>query len=82
MLPKVHKEGNPGRPVVSSIDYHTTKNSKYIDNQLQLHVKELKSYVKNFYTENKQHGKNSREQHPCNHGRTFPIYKYFKQERN
>ena len=46
MLPKVHKEGNPGRPVVSSIDCHTTKISKYIDNQLQSHVKELKSYVK------------------------------------
>ena len=46
MLPKVHKEGNPSRPVVSSIDCHTTKISKYIDNQLQPHVKELKSYVK------------------------------------
>ena len=46
MLPKVHKKGNPGRPVVSSIDYHTTKISEYIDNQLQPHVKELKSYVK------------------------------------
>ena len=46
MSPKVHKEGNPERPVVSSIDCHTTKISKYIDNQLQPHVKELKSYVK------------------------------------
>ena len=46
MLPKVHKEGNPGRPVVSSIDCHTTKISKYIDNQLQPHVKELKSDIK------------------------------------
>ena len=25
MLSKVHKEGNPGRPVVRSIDCHTTK---------------------------------------------------------
>ena len=46
MLSKVHKERNPGRPVVSSIDYHTTKISKYINNQLQPHVKELKLYVK------------------------------------
>ena len=46
MLPKVHKEGNPGRQVVNSIDCHTTNISKYIDNQLQPHVKELKSYVK------------------------------------
>ena len=25
MLPKVHKEGNPDRPVVSSIDCHVTR---------------------------------------------------------
>ena len=42
MLPKIHKEGNHDRPVVISIDCHTTKISKYIDNQLQPHVKELK----------------------------------------
>ena len=47
MLPQVYKEGHPGRPVISSIDCHTTKISKYIDNQLQPHVKKLKSYVKN-----------------------------------
>ena len=46
MLQKIHKEGNPGRPMVSSIDCHTTKILKYIDNQLQPHVKELRSYVK------------------------------------
>ena len=46
MLSRVHKEGNPGRPLVSSIDCHTTKISKYSDNQLQPYVKELKSYVK------------------------------------
>ena len=46
MFPKVHKEGNPGRPVVSTTDCHSTKISKYIDNQLQPHVKELKSYIK------------------------------------
>ena len=46
MLPKVYKDGNPGRPVVSSIDCHTTKISKYINYQLQPHVKELKLHVK------------------------------------
>ena len=45
MLPKVNKEGNPGRPVVSSTDCHTAKISKYIDNQLQPHER-LKSYIK------------------------------------
>ena len=47
MLPKVNKEGNPGRPVVSSTDCHTAKISKYIDNQLQPHER-LKSYIKDF----------------------------------
>ena len=46
MLPKVHKEENPGRPVVSSISCHTTKILYYIENQLQSHVKEPKPYVK------------------------------------
>ena len=46
MLSKVHKEKKPGRPVVSSIDCHTTKISKYINYQLQPHVKELKLHVK------------------------------------
>ena len=46
MLLKAHKEGNPGRPVVCSIDCHITRISKHIDNQSQPHVKELKSYVK------------------------------------
>lgn len=46
IFPKVHKEGNPSRLVISSIDCHTTKISKYIDNQVQPHVKELISYVK------------------------------------
>lgn len=37
IFPKVHKKGNPSRPVLSSIACHTTKP----------HVKEHKSYVKN-----------------------------------
>ena len=46
MFPKIYKKGNPGRPVVSSVNCHTTKISKYIDHVLQPHVKELRSYVK------------------------------------
>ena len=33
--PKIHKEGKPGRPVISSIDCHTAKISKYVDFHLQ-----------------------------------------------
>ena len=45
LLPKVHKEGNPGRPVVSSVDCHTEKISAFVDYHLQPMNKELESYV-------------------------------------
>ena len=44
--PKFRKEGNPGRPVVSSINCHTANISKYVDYHLQPIVKQIPSYVK------------------------------------
>ena len=44
--PKIHKEGNPGRAVVSSINCHTANNSKYVDYHLQPIEKQIPSYVK------------------------------------
>ena len=46
LLPKIHKKNNPGRPVISSIDCHTSRISEYVDHCLQPHVKHLKSFVK------------------------------------
>ena len=43
---KIHKEANPGRPVVSSVNYHTTNISKYVDYHLQTIIKEIPSYAK------------------------------------
>ena len=43
---KIHKKGNPGRPVVSSINCHTANISKYVDYHLQPIVKQIPSYVK------------------------------------
>ena len=43
---KIHKEGNPGRPAVSSVNCHTANISKYVDYHLQPIVKEIPSYVK------------------------------------
>ena len=40
---KVHKKGNPGRPVISSINCHTSKISEYVDYHLQTIVKEIPS---------------------------------------
>ena len=46
LRPKIHKEGNPGCPVVSSVTCHTANISKYVDYHLQPIVKEIPSYVK------------------------------------
>ena len=46
LRPKIHKEGNPGRPVVSSVNCHTANISKYVDYHLQPIVKEIPSYFK------------------------------------
>ena len=45
LLPKIHKANIPGRPVVSSINSHTTKSSEFVDYYLQPFVKSLRSYV-------------------------------------
>ena len=46
LLPKIHKPGNPGRPVVSSIGCHTERISKFVDYHLQPLNQNLDSYVK------------------------------------
>ena len=45
LKPKLHKEGNQGRPMISSINCHTSKISEYVDYHLQPIVKEIPSYV-------------------------------------
>ena len=46
MLPKIHKSGNPGRPVINSCNCHTTNISAFVANSLQPEVEKLRSYVK------------------------------------
>ena len=41
LLPKVHKDGCPGRPVVSSVKCHTEKISAYVDEKLRPIVTKL-----------------------------------------
>ena len=47
LRPKIHKEGNPGRPIVSSVNCHTANIWKYVDYHTQPIVQEILSYVKN-----------------------------------
>nr|XP_054760807.1 uncharacterized protein LOC129267083 [Lytechinus pictus] len=46
LLPKIHKEGNPGRPIVSTIGCPTELISKYLDGIFTPIVSMLKTYVK------------------------------------
>ena len=44
--PKVHKTGHPGRPVVSSVNSHSAKISKYVDFHLAPEIPKIRSYIK------------------------------------
>ena len=46
MLPKIHKPGNPGRPLVSACNCPTSNISAYLDSVLAPLVKQLPTYVK------------------------------------
>jgi hypothetical protein len=46
MLPKIHKPGNPGRPIVSACGGPTSKLSSFIDAHLKLVVPRIPSYLK------------------------------------
>ena len=46
LLPKIHKDNNPGRSVISSVNCHTSRISELVDYYLQPEVKKRKSYVK------------------------------------
>ena len=46
LLPKIHKDSNPGRPVIPSVNCHTSNISSFVDYHIQDFAKSLKSYVK------------------------------------
>ena len=45
-LPKIHKPGNPGRPIISAIDNATSSIAEFVDFHLQPIAESLPSYVK------------------------------------
>jgi hypothetical protein len=46
LLPKIHKENNPGRPIVSANGHPTEKISQFIDFHLRLFVENLPTHIK------------------------------------
>ena len=45
-IPKIHKQGHPGRPTVSSNSHPTERISQFVDHHLQPLVTKLPSYIK------------------------------------
>ncbi|XP_071149216.1 uncharacterized protein [Mytilus edulis] len=45
LLPKLHKEGIPGRPIVSANGHPTEKISEFVDYHLRPHVRTMPSYI-------------------------------------
>jgi hypothetical protein len=46
LLPQIHKENNPGRPIVSANGHPTEKISEFIDFYLRTFVENLLSHIK------------------------------------
>ena len=46
ILPKIHKQGNPGRPIISSNSHPTERISEFVDYHLKPLVQNLPSYIK------------------------------------
>ena len=46
LLSKIHKANNPRRPVISSVNCHTSRISEFVHYYLQPEVNKFKSYVK------------------------------------
>ena len=46
ILPKVHKQGNPGRPIVSSNSHPTKRISQFVDFHLKPLVQKTQSFIK------------------------------------
>ena len=46
ILPKIHKQGNPGRPIVSSNSHHTERISQFVDYHLKPLVQTTQSFIK------------------------------------
>ena len=44
--PKIHKPNNPGRPVINSIECHTSEISRFVDYHLQPMAKQIPLYIK------------------------------------
>jgi predicted GIY-YIG superfamily endonuclease len=45
LLPKIHKQGNPGRPIISGNGHPTERISEYLDHFMRPHVHKLPSYL-------------------------------------
>ena len=45
LLPKIHSRNNPGRLVISSVNYHTSRISEFVDYYYYLYVKDTMDFI-------------------------------------
>ena len=77
---KIHKELNPGRPVVSSMNCHNANISKYVDYHLQPIVTEIPSHVKDtkFFQKVRESKRHTSRESSSYIRRKVTIYKHSK----
>ena len=46
LLPKIHKPGNPGRPIVSAVNSPTEKPSEFVERYIHKYADKLPSHIK------------------------------------
>ena len=70
ILAKIHKPGNPGRPIVSSNSHPTERISHFVDHHFQPLVHKLPSFVK----DSNEDTKDTNEQRPLTNSKPLVIY--------
>ena len=79
LLPKIHKNNIPGRPICSSIKHPTAYISKFVDEHIKQYVPRTNSYVRDtqhFISRLKQLGKNPPWYSPGHSGCQLSLHKH------
>ena len=79
ILPKIHKQGNPGRPIVSSNSHPTERISQFVDYHLKPLVQTTQSFIKDithFINKLQQLGQLPNNAILVNSGRFFSLHQH------
>ena len=85
LLPKIHKENNPGRPIVNGIGSVTEKISAYVDTFLRRFAPRIPSYIKDttHFLNILKHLEIKKKNRPISHHRCqIPAYQHTRHGRH